>query len=109
MSSSPVPPDDRFPAAAHSPERAEALATCRGAIGAYTGDAHSLEGVRVAIRALAGIARRDHVSPEQMLIELKSVIIDAPVMRGMSSAQAEATRAKLVSVAIRAYYGDSPA
>jgi hypothetical protein len=44
-----------------------------------------------------------------MLIELKSVIIDAPVMRGMSSAQAEATRAKLVSVAIRAYYGDSPA
>ena len=107
MSSSPVPPESR----PHSttPERAKALADCRGALDAYSGDPHAFDRVRAAIHALAVVARADRVSPEQMLIELKPVIADAPAMRAMPSAQAEATRARLVSVAIRAYYGEPPA
>lgn len=104
MSSRPVPPI----AGAASLTRAEAVEACRVALAEYSADARAFERVAVAIRALAAVARAEQLTPEQMLIELKVVLGDAPSPHSiMTAAAAESLRARLVTVAIRAYFGES--
>ena len=105
----PVPPEsasDSRPAPFHGSVHVAALAACRDALTAYTGDGRSFERLRDAVHALARVARAEELTPEQMLVEIKSMLMEAPALRAMPTTRAEASRARLVSAAIRAYYGD---
>jgi hypothetical protein len=115
MSSSSIPPElssviSELPAGISDPAEAlaachERLAACRDALGRSSEDSRDFELVRAATHSLAEAAKRHRISPEQMLIELKVMLTDAPALRGLPPPRAEAERAKLVSAAIRAYFG----
>jgi hypothetical protein len=84
----------------------ESLVHCRDSLisvllhNPRTGAAH-----RIAAE-LGAQARRELVTPERMLVDLKRAIDDLAQMRRMHRSEIEETHETLVSIAIDAYYSD---
>src|SRR3954464_16053504 len=113
MSSSPVQPDEGsgrtevpMPVSSIPEPLTNYRDACRDALGSYSADSRNFELVRAAIHSLAAAARQHDLSPEQMLIELKTMLAESPVLRDLAPPRADAARTQLVSVAIRAYFSE---
>ena len=99
---------DSQPFADATPRNAEeALALLEAAIRTRGHDRPAdAERFRPFILAYCSYARDDRLTPEQMLIRLKRALDDALVAVGADPLAREATRARVVKLAIDAYYDD---
>ena len=91
--------------APHDAEEAFALLDAavrrRGSDGAEGG-----ERLRTLVLAYCGYARDEHLTPEQMLVRLKRALHDALLAVGDDPMAREATRTRVIKLAIDAYYDD---
>jgi hypothetical protein len=82
--------------------RAEALTRCCDAVADRPADRSV---VKAALRELCACAHRDGIFAEQLLVEIKQALAESARRRGLTSVEANAERARFVTLAIDTYYG----
>ena len=89
---------------------AEALLAVREAVQLYGHEPRDFGPIRSSVRVLCGVARRDDIPPEQLLIELKHTLAGLPEFDGLTSAvptpMREEIRSRVVSCAIQSYFSE---
>lgn len=84
----------------------ESLVRCRDSLISVLLQNPQTHAARTVAAELGAQARRELVTPERMLVDLKRVIDDVAQMRRMDRSEVEDTRETLVTIAIDAYYAD---
>jgi hypothetical protein len=62
--------------------------------------------MREPIVTLAAMARRSGIPPEEFLTDLKTLLRDAPPIKGTDPLEREGVAHRLVTLAIEAYYAE---
>ena len=84
----------------------EALVALNAAIRTWKQGPSNGEALRALVLAYTDCARDENLSPEQMLIRLKHALDDALVSADDDPTRRNATRARVVELAIDSYYSD---
>jgi hypothetical protein len=84
----------------------ESLVRCRDSLVSVLLQNPRTIAARKVAAEMGAQARRELVTPERMLVDLKRAIDDVALMRRMDCSEAEETRERLVTIAIDAYYAD---
>jgi hypothetical protein len=94
------------PASAVSIDTDGALAALASAITQSGGDGSKREGLQIHVLDYCAHARREGVTPEQMIVRLKH-ILDGALSTSLENPTAQQeTRTNIISMAINAYYDD---
>ena len=90
---------------------AEALVAVRDAVQLYGHEPLDFGPIRTSVRVLCGIARRDDIPPEQLVIELKHTLAGLPEFDALTSdvptPMREEIRSRVVSCAIQSYFSET--
>ena len=87
---------------------ADALAALRAAVERHGPDGSGLEHLRMPLRQWCTSARREAMSPEQMLVCVKHALDGVAAFNGDSTIMLDTMRTRIITFAINAYYCDEP-
>jgi hypothetical protein len=82
----------------------EALQLIRATLEQHSEIGYSLDALRSPVKVLCRLARAEKIPPERVLIDLKNALHSLPALDGLEPAQREATRSRVVQLAINAYF-----
>jgi hypothetical protein len=95
---------DRAKNAQRSRGLADALQSLSIALQQTGVEALGQESVRRAVRAVCAVARREHMRPEQLIIELKRMIAECMLLGRIARDKHDVIGAGLIQYAIESYF-----
>jgi hypothetical protein len=87
-------------------ERADALLAVQHAVERHARDDTPQSTLRPSLDALGNLARSEGMPPEQLIIELKQALNQMPALARLDPLVRSDIAARVVLLAIEAYYGD---